>query len=374
MNSALPPNDNYKAASQYSGFVKEKKASSIDYIRHEVSFTIKGALEFVANAINMLIKKKFSSEEGATKEALFQPTSDQWKDNLKDSKLTPFELAQALGFRKTAQEVNQELAQVPTRVIGGTVLEGEHEGDKGQFLKQLGLTSSSQKTPTTPFSEALSLSAGVSQGYSVGTHSMMVVRMFDQHLAGRFQNKDKFKGIVTIDEFRLFLMLHDIGKGMAVKEEGQFETKARKEKELRYCQESFDLLVKEGIIDEAKGKLFKALLDDVTIGKFLKGEISKDKAAAELQNAMKDLDIDPMKFFSLAKIFHIADAGAYKNLRNIQGLFEVNQYDRVRYVKTDLGNSTEKIRVPAGNRMQELKNCFKFYSYPLAPINRDEIK
>jgi hypothetical protein len=347
--------------SRYIPYHEGKKVDFFSTLSFEGDFYLKMGKKILYNRASLLFNKIFYNREYS---GFLDSDFRSWeikKEALgigSNAALSPYELAQAVGFSKTPEEIRKELQQVPTRVIKGFKYKGETEGSCKDFEKQLGLFNSKKKDVSeTPFTKALSFNAGVSQGYCVGTHSMMVVRMFDEHLAQRFSKNEKFNDIISIDEFRLFLMLHDIGKGLAVDEEGLLETSERKRKELRYCQDAIDKVVNQKIISEQTGNVFKALLADVTIGKFLVRNITQQDAVDELKKAMKDhhIEMDPEKFFSLCKIFHLADAGAYKNIRCIDGLFEVNaETKRMRHAKTT-GNKNRQ----AGPKLQSIKDSLK---------------
>lgn len=111
-------------------------------------------------------------------------------------------------------------------------------------------------------------------------------------------------------------------------------------------------MVIKGVFSEEVGKLFRALLDDVTIGKFLTGKLTEEQAANDLKQAMEkfDLTMEPAKFFSLAKLFHIADAGAYKNIRRLDGLFEVTEEGKMRHAR-----DTGRVGRQAGPKLKGLK-------------------
>lgn len=350
-----------KTKKQYAAFEEGKKATVVDYIRYEVTFSIKSAGKFVLNAFTLLFNKCWGTKkpEGFYGEESREcrPITPRTIDLKSEVDLKPLPLARALGFNKSTDEIEAEIVRVPGRVRAGRVYSGENEEDRISrgslfpFYRELGFIERAEDIQIIPgdtlFTRAFSLDAGVSQGYSVGTHSLMVVRMFDQHLLAKFHKGDKLKGIVTANEFRFFLMLHDIGKGLAVKEEGAFGNAKRKEKELRYCQEAIQEMVEAQVIDEPLGNIFKAMLEDVTIGKLLLKKISLKEAAKELQAAKEKhkLDISTQQFFRLCMLFHMADAGAYKGLRRYKSLFEVDANTRqMRYAKNQEGYSGHTIK------------------------------
>lgn len=319
------------------------------------------AIRFLSGKIAAIFHKIFSNKiSTGFDSAIFK----EWNPNKislgieSEKKMSPYELAGNLGFNKDPKWIANELNNVPNRVFENHLYKGEEEGANSEesrlaFREELGLNNSNVNTLITPFTKAFSLNAGVEEGYSIGTHSIMVVRMFDQHLEYKFA---KINHIISLAEFRLFLMLHDIGKGLATEEEGQIDSTERKCKELRYCQEAIDQLVAKGIIELNKGRIFKALLHDVTIGKLLTHKINIEQAKTELNLAMKEYQLEGViskkDFFCLHKVFHMADASAYKAIRRLGLLFEVDSVSRkMRYVRSSNPES-------AGIKLRALKAQF----------------
>ncbi len=345
---------------EYTPLLVKKKASLLSKVRYETPHGFRKSATFLRSLFTRIGKKR-NAGFGETLNDL-----SNLKHRLDDqhNEASPYELAALLGFKMSAAEIKKELEKVPTRANRGVVVHGEYEGNPDRFEEQLGLGHEIEAADT-PFSEAFSSDAGVWEGYSIGTHSMMVLRMFDQHLSERFDKSN----IVPKKHFRIFLMLHDIGKGLAVKEEGPIETKARKRKELLYCKQAIEALVVNGIIPRETGNLFKALLSDVTIGKFLQKKITLPQAVEELKKAMNENDVkcSPLEFFKLARLFHLADASAYKDLRAIPGLFEVNAEGKVRHAKTSgtAGNDLKQLKkkftepMPDLEKLIELENLLK---------------
>lgn len=348
-----------KSSAEFEKFQEGIPATFWQSYYYKWAISLRSAIRFLSGKITVLAKRILIRKSSAG----FDETAfKEWKPSKiflgieSEKKMTPYDLARNLGFAKDPKGIARELDNVPTRVFDGWLYKGEEEGfsveSRQVFRDELGLQQHNAEAIITPFTKALSLDAGVSEGYCVGTHSMMVVRMFDQHLEHKFA---KVKNIISLGEFRLFLMLHDIGKGLAVKEEGQFETKERKRKELLYCQNAIDQLIQKKIFDPSKGRIFKGLLHDVTIGKFLTHQINMEQAKIELDQAMETHHLENViskkDFFCLHKIFHTSDAGAYKSIRRLESLFEVNSKTRkVRYTRA------KSLEEPcAGDKLRTLK-------------------
>jgi len=149
-------------------------------------------------------------------------------------------------------------------------------------------------------SEALSLSAGVSEGYSVERHTQMVMSQFERYFASNFSSS-----ILTLEDFRLLLSLHDIGKGLAVRSRGSTGE-----------QHSFSRRVLEFALQTMGTTSINTdtiirLIDQDILGNFLRKRISLDIAKKEITDLALLIGTNPTELLGLLRIFYICDAGAY---------------------------------------------------------------
>jgi hypothetical protein len=232
--------------------------------------------------------------------------------------ISPGKITRLFGFNATEEQVRAELGKVPKR----RGLEGEH--DKSQsvddLMKELDIQGD---TEPKLLNGLMNADAGVWQGYSVGTHTSLALRAFEKFTRPELEASPKAYKSLSISEFRLFLTLHDIGKGLATKEEGIIETPLRKQKELGYTRQIVTEVCRAMSVREEAQDIFLALLQDVTIGEYLKGNLSVDEAQSRIKKfCPKALSCD--EFFEWSVIFHKTDAGAYKALRYRKNLFNLN--------------------------------------------------
>jgi hypothetical protein len=241
---------------------------------------------------------------------------------------SPHRLLYRLGFNGT--NFKKDLEEVPIRVIQGKALVGESDTD-AEVARRMHLFPPQKEnfsaTYLGPFFDA---GAGVSQKYSIGTHTLLVLETFETYFADQKYPTE----LLSRDEFRLFLALHDIGKGQAVVEEGLFETPLRKKKELEYTRQIIQKVCTQLGISEEKSNIMQALLFDVTLGKYCKGIIDQQVAKAELKLAIQQHcpEINFNHFLDLAIIFHKVDAAAYRALRCRQDIFEITE-NELNYAK-----------------------------------------
>jgi len=186
------------------------------------------------------------------------------------------------------------------------------------------------------------LDAGVSEGYTIGEHTAMVI---DE--ARRYRESATIKPVVekfmNWDEFVMFLALHDIGKGAsnAAEEGNVFSTLiTRKASELRSTREWLETNSEEmGISDRLKA-IYLALLENDTVGSYLKGEIPTDQFFFEIVTASSKLEVEPSDFCDLLCAFHMVDAASYPGLKHL--LFRVDSGE-FRY-SSDCENKLRPIR------------------------------
>jgi len=167
-------------------------------------------------------------------------------------------------------------------------------------------------------SELYSLSAGVGEGYTVEEHIHMVVDSFAKEFAAQPEVQTILeRSLLSPQQFLLFLALHDIGKGRAVKEI-RSATPARKELELKYTQEEFRRVCKEWGL-EALIPVFEALLEDDSIGDLMKTrqptEADFQKTAESIEAGARASNLPTGDFLDLKILFHKVDAASYKFVR-----------------------------------------------------------
>jgi hypothetical protein len=203
-----------------------------------------------------------------------------------------------------------------------TVLNKEHEAEE--------LIGSLQKISF--FKDLYNLPVGVSEGYTLGEHTSMVLEQFK-----RYQKENWESSLLTANDFQLMLAIHDIGKPQAVLETGD------KSKQHEYNHRIIPEFVNWLGIPEEKRKLIVALTMQDHIGGFLQkasymiSELSKKQEARKIgEKILKEaaqIGIEIEHYFDLTTCYYRADAGSYTTdadpaKGNLNYLFEE---------KTDLG-------------------------------------
>jgi hypothetical protein len=141
--------------------------------------------------------------------------------------------------------------------------------------------------------------AAVWEGYSLGEHTIMVIRQFE-----RYFSDQTLPGGLEPNVFRLILALHDIGKPEAISKGGKW---MQHKYTLRIIEKVFTEL---GIKKEWK-ELAKSLISCDPLGKYLRDKRGREQTEAEIIHMAEQSGQTSRDFFNLLLIFYKVDAGSY---------------------------------------------------------------
>lgn len=245
---------------------------------------------------------------------------------------------------------SQKLESVSASVIN-SFLHGEKELSAQELITAL--------LQEPKLNDLYKLFAGVGEGYSVEEHTRMVVESFEKEFLPRPEIQEILRrNGLTSQQMMLFLALHDIGKGPAVKKIIH-PTSERKKLELRNTQEIINEFAQQWNLG-SEADIFIQLLSDDAIGDFLKKvnpsiadvldtRLAISRAAGNCRAAghfnMRDSD-----FLELKIVFHQVDAASYPFLRS-------------RFFQTD---SERKIQLGSSE-------VFWFLNYSVANLSKMQI-
>lgn len=162
--------------------------------------------------------------------------------------------------------------------------------------------------------------AGVSEGYTVGQHTLMVLETAQRY---RDTYADKVEKTIPWNEFLFFLALHDIGKGIAKENESEsFGTSISFKNGELNCTRA---LIKEimgplGIKDN-KIAIFCEMLAYDTQGLYLKEHIHQAEAFDNILEMSRNCGLEPLAFYELFEAYHAFDAASYPDV--FRSIFEV---------------------------------------------------
>ncbi|MCL5090576.1 MAG: hypothetical protein M1514_01055 [Patescibacteria group bacterium] len=162
--------------------------------------------------------------------------------------------------------------------------------------------------------------SGLSEGYSLQEHTLMVAAQFEKY----FADKPLPAGIDR-SLFRLIIQGHDSGKGDAV-------IAKRAAAQHEYTVPIMEKLLRELGYDEKEVSLAKGLLDGDPIGSYLKKTMSEQDTAKEVKRMAEVAKMDQRQFFDLLLILYQVDAGSYTEdaggFRSLDRLFIFDSQNR----------------------------------------------
>jgi hypothetical protein len=155
--------------------------------------------------------------------------------------------------------------------------------------------------------------------YTIEEHTINVLNQFEKYFSPYFNE-------ININDFRLLLLLHDIGKAIAYKKGN------RKEQYI----ETIDFILrnqKQLNISEKIFFLFKAILENDLLGLYMQGKISLDTAYSDIVQRSKQINIEVNKFFYLLSVYYQCDTASYTQdaggLRYLEYLFDYEKNSKI---------------------------------------------
>tara|TARA_R110001632_G_scaffold140960_2_gene257014 strand:- start:1739 stop:2896 length:1158 start_codon:yes stop_codon:yes gene_type:complete len=162
--------------------------------------------------------------------------------------------------------------------------------------------------------------------YIIKDHTLNVYNQFERYFLGDFPK-------TKIEEFTLFLLLHDIGKSISSKNGNR---------ENQYS-DSFNEIIKyrAKLNISADGiSLYKALLTSSSIGKYMENKISLEDTYTLITSQCENTKLHLRDFFYLLSVYYQCDVASYTKdaggLQYLEHLFEYHNGLKVHHEKTKL--------------------------------------
>jgi len=167
------------------------------------------------------------------------------------------------------------------------------------------------------YAEIFSWSVGVWEGYSLETHIKLVLTQFDRYFAHRTLTVSKLF-------FRVFLVLHDLGKPLAVK-------KGRKDLQHQETLKLIEPLLRQLEFSSREIKIALALVQADPIGSYIK-DGSLHTTTKQIKEMAKKAGIPVKEFYQLLLIYYKCDAGSYTRdaggKESLDRLFQFDHHER----------------------------------------------
>lgn len=157
---------------------------------------------------------------------------------------------------------------------------------------------------TSPFLKTLyGMSAGVMEGYSTEEHTQMVMNQFE-----RYFSKDFDSALLTREDFRLMLSLHDIGKPLSV-----FFTRSVG-KQHEYTIDILTNALQAIDISSQKADIIVNLVNQDILGEYFKDRTDSQFSAYKIKALAKTIGVPPRDLIDTLKMYYVCDAGSYPEL------------------------------------------------------------
>ena len=128
---------------------------------------------------------------------------------------------------------------------------------------------------------------------------------FENHFASAYS------GTPPLEQFRLFLILHDIGKEHAAAD-SLFPSPDRKKKELEITSQILETTMRFLKVPERNIRIFLRLVKEDFLGDYLKEKAPcAEEAAGRLRRLACEAEMDPSSFLDLYELFFMSDAASY---------------------------------------------------------------
>lgn len=144
------------------------------------------------------------------------------------------------------------------------------------------------------------MDSGVGEGYTTEEHTEMVMGQFEKYFADQF-----YSSLITREEFRLMLALHDIGKPVAMRTEGSTQAQHK------YTKLELTFALQAAGIPTARADIIVSFVDQDIVGEFIQGHVDAGESARKIHELSEALAISPNELLETLRMFYICDAGAY---------------------------------------------------------------
>lgn len=175
--------------------------------------------------------------------------------------------------------------------------------------------------------------SGVGEGFTLGKHTGDVMSNFDRFFS------DFESPLLTRNEMRILLFLHDIGKSLAV----QLENNSHDQH--IYTEIIVNKLLENSNLDSKKIELIVKITSNDLFGQFIQGNLSVPAMQKLIERDATFLGVEPRDYLHLIQTYYLCDAGAYTEfsggIRSLDSLFSLSEDGSRLSLNAEL---TEKVR------------------------------
>lgn len=162
--------------------------------------------------------------------------------------------------------------------------------------------------------------------YTIERHTINVLNQFERYFSFDFDE-------MNIEDFRLLLLLHDIGKSVAYK-------KGNKENQYIETISIISENKKRLNISDYTFSLFKTILENDCLGMYMQGKMSLEAIYDDIVQKAKKINIEIDKLFYLLSVYYQCDVASYTEdaggIKYLEYLFDYNENLKIYNTKTKL--------------------------------------
>lgn len=162
--------------------------------------------------------------------------------------------------------------------------------------------------------------------YTIERHTINVLNQFERYFSSHFDE-------MNIEDFRLLLLLHDIGKSVAYK-------KGNKENQYIETISIISENKKRLNISDYTFSLFKTILENDSLGMYMQGKMSLEAIYDDVVQKAKKINIEIDELFYLLSVYYQCDVASYTEdaggIKYLEYLFDYNENLKIYNTKTKL--------------------------------------
>jgi len=160
------------------------------------------------------------------------------------------------------------------------------------------------------FKKTLSKNVGIGKVYSLKTHTLAVMRLFERYFAGR-----NLPGNASPAFFRLLLALHDIGKPEAI-------ASGDKRRQHFHTKSIIDRITHRIPLPSDEMKRMMVLLEGDALGEFMKGQSNAEDTAVIIADQAGRCEKSANAYLDLLTIYYQMDVAAYTSMAGIMNVLD----------------------------------------------------
>ena len=194
--------------------------------------------------------------------------------------------------------------------------------------------------------------------YVIKDHILNVFNQFEKYFSRGFTDE-------KIEEFRLFLLLHDIGKSSAYKQ-------GNRDNQFNATIDAIQKYQKDLGIPQESLIFYKSLLGASLIGKYMEGKVSLDDALANISSESINANLPINTFFYFLVVYYQCDVASYTSdaggLAYLEHLFEYQNGLKVYCEKTKLLHFRSFYDTRYKLLFDEVEKCSKVVPLPVGKL------